>query len=167
MKFLLLLFMLLAPLFAASNTSSEYDILPRTINFLIFLAIMFYLLAKPIKAMYNARVQKIANRLEDIQKRVLESKNKRLEAVKRLEDAKKEADNAIALAHKEAELMASKIKNDLKNDISILEKTYEEQQKYELRKMQKDVVSSTLSQIFDDSLLKQDDVLNIMLKKVS
>ena len=63
--------------------------------------------------------------------------------------------------------MAKKIKSDAKNDMLILEKTYDEQQNYELRKMQKDVVSATLAQIFDDSSLKQDDIINIMLKKVS
>ncbi|WP_297193531.1 F0F1 ATP synthase subunit B [uncultured Campylobacter sp.] len=163
----LMLMMSPAILLAAPSGSGEYDIIPRTVNFIIFVAIMFYLLAKPIKNMYDTRIKKIATRLEDIQKRVLESKNKRLEAIKSLEDAKKEADNAIALAHKEAELMAKKIKSDAKNDMLILEKTYDEQQNYELRKMQKDVVSAALAQIFDDSSLKQDDIINIMLKKVS
>ena len=94
------------------------------------------------------------SRLEDIQKRVLESKNKRLEAIKSLEDAKKEADNAIALAHKEAELMAKKIKSDAKNDMLILEKTYDEQQNYELRKMQKGIL------YYDGEKIRLDDYIN-------
>ena len=56
-----------------------------------------------------------------------------------------------------------------KNDILMLEKNFEEQKKYEKRKMQKELVAKVLGQVFDskESQLKQDEILNIMLKKVS
>ncbi|TQR30327.1 F0F1 ATP synthase subunit B [Campylobacter sp. MIT 99-7217] len=161
---------LLSPLvlFAASG-GTDYDIVPRAVNFVIFVAILYYFLANPAKTFYKNRIKGIATRLDDIQRRVLDSKNKKLEIMKRLEDAKKESANAISSARKEAELIAEKILAENKNNIAILEKQFEEQKMYELRKMQKEVVSRILTQIFKDkgSILKQDDIVNIMLKKVS
>lgn len=167
MRVLLFLLCFSSFVLAAPSGSGEYDIVPRTVNFIIFVAILFYLLAKPVKSFYLNRIASISSRLEDIQKKVLESKNKRLEAIKSLEDAKKESVSAISLAHKEAENIAKKIKSDAKNDMLILEKAFDEQQAYESRKMQKDVIAKALSEIFDENSLKQDDIANIILKKVS
>ena len=164
------LFLGLAPaMMLASSGGTDYDIVPRTINFLIFAAILFYLLKNPAKNFYNARINKISSRLEDIQKRVLESKNKKLEMAKKIEDAKKEGAAAVELAQKEAEILAAKIKNDTKAELALMERYFEEQKDYERRKMQKEVVAAVLSELFEskDSELSQDAVLQIMLKKVS
>ncbi len=168
-KKIFLAFASLPTIVLAATGSGDYDIVPRTVNFLIFAAILFYLLANPAKNFYKGRIAKIASRLEDIQKRVLESKNKKLEMMKKIEDAKKEAISAVTVAKKEAELLSQKIKDDTKNDILMLEKNFEEQKKYEKRKMQKELVAKVLGQVFDskESQLKQDEILNIMLKKVS
>lgn len=168
-KIFLLSAFLPSVILASSTGSTDYDIVPRAVNFLIFAAILFYLLANPAKNFYKGRIAKIASRLDDIQKRVLESKNKKLEMIKMIEDAKKEAINAVNIAKKEAELLSQKIEEETKNDIAILEKHFEEQKSYEQRKMQKEVVARILTQVFDskDTQLKQDDILNIMLKKVS
>lgn len=156
-------------IFATEAHSGEYDIIPRTVNFLIFAAILFYLLKNPAKNFYKNRISKIALRLEDIQKRVLDSKNKKLEMIKRLEEAKKESASAIELAQKEAEILSQKIKDEMKNELLLLERYFEEQKNYEQRKMQKEVVAEALNQMFDskDNELKHDEILAIMLKKVS
>lgn len=169
MKKLLIISILLAPLslLAAPSGSGEYDIVPRTINFLIFAVILFYLLAKPVKNMYKTRIEKIASRLEDIQKRVLESKNKKLELIKKLEDAKKEAVSAKELAKKEAEILANKIRADLKNDLALLEKHFAEQCDYEERKMQREVIGEVLANAFDSVKLSQNELVELMIKKVS
>lgn len=54
-------FIFLLPLcaFGASNGSGEYDIVPRTINFLIFVAILYYFVANPFKAFYKNRILRI------------------------------------------------------------------------------------------------------------
>lgn len=169
MKKSFIVFFILPTAILAAGGSGDYDIVPRTVNFLIFAAILFYLLANPAKNFYNNRISKIASRLEDIQKRVLESKNQKLEMMKKIEEAKKEALGAVATAKKEAELLSQKIKDETKSDILILERHFEEQKNYEKRRMQKEVVAIILSQVFDskETELKQDDILNIMLKKVS
>lgn len=169
MKKILFVFAFLPSVILASSGGGDYDIVPRTINFLIFAAILVYLLKNPAKNFYNNRIAKISSRLEDIQKRVLDSKNKKLEMIKQLESAKKEAANAVEFAQKEAEILTQKIKEDTKNELLLLERYFEEQKDYEQRKMQKEVIASILNQMFDakENALSQDEILAIMLKKVS
>lgn len=64
-------------LFAAGGGSGEYDILPRAINFTIFAAILYYLIAEPLKGLYFKRLNGIAERLDSIQSKLKESKGKR------------------------------------------------------------------------------------------
>lgn len=169
MKKILFVFAFLPSVILASSGGGDYDIVPRTINFLIFAAILVYLLKNPAKNFYNNRIAKISSRLEDIQKRVLDSKNKKLEMIKQLESAKKEAANAVEFAQKEAEILTQKIKEDTKSELLLLERYFEEQKDYEQRKMQKEVIASILNQMFDakENALSQDEILAIMLKKVS
>ncbi len=169
LKFALFLGFLPAIMLASSGGSGDYDIVPRTINFLIFAAILIYLLKNPAKNFYNARINKISSRLEDIQKRVLESKNKKLEMAKKIEDAKKEGAAAVELAQKEAQILAEKIAKDTKAELALMQRYFEEQKDYERRKMQKEVVAALLGELFEskDAQLSQDAVLDIMLKKVS
>ena len=81
-KFILLL---AAPMlaFGAGSGSGEYDIIPRVINFVIFFAILYYLIAKPVKAAYHGRINAIANRLNAIQEKLKASNAKKEEAAKR------------------------------------------------------------------------------------
>ncbi len=161
----------LLPLYAlgASNGSGEYDIIPRTINFLIFVAILYYFVATPFKNFYQNRIIKISSKLDEIQKKKLESKAKKLESMKKLEEAKANAAAALAIAKKEAEVLSQKIKEETQNELLLLEKQFEEQKEYEVRKMEKEVVSITLKEIFEDSniALKQNEIIDIMMKKVS
>lgn len=166
----LFIFLAFVPSFIlASSGGTDYDIIPRAVNFIIFAAILVYLLKNPAKNFYNNRIAKISSRLEDIQKRVLDSKNKKLEMIKQLESAKKDAADAVELAQKEAEILSQKIKEDTKNELLLLERYFEEQKDYEQRKMQKEVIANILNQMFEDKQneLSQDEILAIMLKKVS
>ena len=135
---------ILTPLFAlASSGGEDYDVIPRTINFVIFIAILLYFIATPLKNFYKNRILKISSKLDDIQKKLLESKNKKLNAVKKLEQAKEE--------------------------LELLDKHFEEHKDYELRKMEKELISELIIEIFNDSTieLKQNEIVDIMIKKVS
>lgn len=52
-KLFFIIFLLPLYAFGASNGSGEYDIIPRTINFLIFVAILYYFVATPFKNFYK------------------------------------------------------------------------------------------------------------------
>lgn len=169
LKFTTLFALFVLPNFALASVGGgggEYDIVARTINFLIFFAILFYLLKNPAKNFYNGRIAKISNRLNEIQKKVLESKNKKLEMMKAIESAKKESLEAIEDAKKEAQILADKIKAEAQNDIMLLERYFDEQKDYERRKMQKEVINLALKELFKKDL-EQDEMMKILLKKVS
>ncbi|CAM4118006.1 F0F1 ATP synthase subunit B [Campylobacter armoricus] len=166
-NFLVLIFPFYA--FAAGNGSGEYDIIPRVVNFILFAAILYYFIATPLKNFYNGRITKIASRMNEIQEKLIASKNHKLEMMKKLDLAKQEAINAVVLAKKEAEIIADKIDNETKMELKALEKTFEEHKEYEMRRMEKEVVQAVLDEIFDDESLQlqQKEILNIMMKKVS
>ncbi|QOR01369.1 F0F1 ATP synthase subunit B [Campylobacter sp. 2014D-0216] len=154
---------------AAGNGSGEYDIVPRAVNFVLFAAILYYFIATPLKNFYHGRIAKIASKMNEIQEKLIASKNQKLEMMKKLDHAKQEASNAIILAKKEAEIITNKIEEETKLEISVLEKAYEEHKDYEMRKMEKEVVKAVLDEIFEDQnlQLQQKEILNIMMKKVS
>lgn len=161
-----LLFLL--PVFALAQGGTNYDIIERTLNFLLFFGILLYFIAKPLKQMYLNRITGIANRLESIAVKLRESNNKKDDAIKRVDEAKINAASFVETAKKEAVLLAEKIKKDTQNEILNLEKSFKDQKEFEERKMTKAVVSELLNEIFDDKNLKVDqkELINIILKKV-
>ncbi|MDL0088906.1 F0F1 ATP synthase subunit B [Campylobacter sp. PS10] len=165
-KMRVLLFLL--PVFALAQDGANYDIIERTLNFLLFFGILLYFIAKPLKQMYLNRITGIANRLESIAVKLRESNNKKDDAIKRVDEAKINAASFVETAKKEAVLLAEKIKKDTKNEILNLEKSFKDQKEFEERKMTKAVVSELLNEIFDDKNLKVDqkELINIILKKV-
>lgn len=152
-----------------ASSGEEYDIVPRTINFIIFFAILFYLLADPLRSYYKSRILKISSKLDEIQRKLLESKNKKLNIVRKLEEARINASNALTTAKKEAEILANKIRTETKEELALFDKHFEEYKDYELRRMEREVVSEVLAEIFNDPQirLKQSEILDIMMKKVS
>lgn len=77
--------------FASSGAGTETDIIPRTVNFLIFAALAYYLLADKLKAFFADRSDSIAKAYE-------EAENKIKEAKAALESAKIKRDEAAKLA---------------------------------------------------------------------
>ncbi len=66
-KLLFIIFLLPLYAFGASNGSGEYDIIPRTINFLIFVGILYYFVATPFKN-FTKPYCKNSSKLDEIQK---------------------------------------------------------------------------------------------------
>ncbi len=155
----------LSPLFA----KEDYDLVPRTVNFIIFIAILLYFISSPLKDFYKNRILKISSKLDEIQKKLQESKNKKLNAVKKLEEAKAGASSALVTAKKEAELLSARIKTEAKEELELLDKHFEEYKNYELKKMEKEVVSELIAELFSDPKvqLKQNEIIELISKKVS
>jgi len=89
MKRILLLGLALAPvaLFANSH-GAETDIVQRTVNFIIFAGILWYLLADKIKAFFAERSLSIQSELDKVQDTLKASQDKVLDAQKKLADAR-------------------------------------------------------------------------------
>ena len=170
MKKYLLLFIVPALVLASGghDGAKDYDVVWRTINFVLFFGILFYLLKGPAKAAYRARIDGIASRLEANQRILKESRERKEQAKKDLEAARVQGAALIETAKKEIIFAAEKIKNATEQEIANLQKSFDEQKSFEARKIKKEVVSEILDDVFasDDIKFGQDKLVKIVEKKV-
>ncbi|AII15302.1 ATP synthase, F0 complex, b subunit [Campylobacter iguaniorum] len=164
--------LLLVPAFMFASTPAgepDYDIVARTINFVIFAGILYYLIAEPVKNAYKGRINSISARLESIQDKLRASKAQREDALRKVEEAKSNANELIQTAKKEAEHLVAKINAEAQNELNLLEKSFEEQKSFEERKIVRSVVNEVLEEVFAGDTLKidQNEFVNLVLKKVS
>lgn len=164
--------LLLAPiaLFASEGVSAgSTDIFPRTVNFLIFVAILYYYVAANLKEWYFGRKNEIATKLDSIQVKLKESNSKKEVALAKVEEAKVNAKNLIETAKKEAVLLSEKITQEADHEIENLEKVFQDRISIERRKMQRVIISEVLDEMFKEGSisLDNDEVVNIVNKKVA
>ena len=173
MKKLLCMLLLILPIFVYASGSSDgsesTDIIPRTVNFLIFAAILYYFVANPIKDFFTGRKNSIASRLNSIQEKLKESNNQKIEAKELVEKAKIEAKSIMEVTKDETKILKAKILENLKMDMENLEKGFDDQTSIEQRKMTRSVILEVLDEVFakDSLLLKKDELLDIVMKKVA
>lgn len=163
------LFILFMPLVLSASEGTDYDILERTINFLLFFGILYYLIEGKVKDAYNSRITSIADKLEAIQATKKQSEQKRDLAKQKVAKAKEDVKSLHVTSKKETELLVKKMNDDMLNDISNLEKSHKEKVLIEKRKMKRDVISEILNEMFDGSALQIDrkEFVDIILKKVA
>lgn len=147
---------------------SKTDIIERLINFVIFVALMWYLLADKLKSMLHERSQSIANRLSQTQTKVRESKEKKEKAQQRLQEAKEQAKEIIDTAKKEAHVSVLRIEDKTKEQIASLLRANDEAMDFQEKILQKQLVAEVLQEIFTSSALKLEaqDYVGILEKKV-
>jgi F-type H+-transporting ATPase subunit b len=155
--------------FASSSSGGETDIVPRTVNFLIFAGIIYYLLADKAKVFFSGRRDNIAKELNKVQDLIKESKKAKDEAELKVKESSKKAEDIIETAKKEAEALIVKIDKIADNDIKNLIKQNQENIELERRKVKQVVVDEVLKEIFRDGGLKIDEkeFVNIIMKKVA
>ncbi len=95
MKYLLVIIAVFLPIVLLANgdsghyealTGRETDYIPRIFNFTIFVGILYYLLANPIKNFFKGRKEGIANQLKEIEAKLQASKDEKKEAEARVEE---------------------------------------------------------------------------------
>lgn len=145
------------------------DIFPRTLNFLIFAAILYYYVADSAKQWYLGRKNDIAAKLDSIQVKLKESNAKKETALQKVEEAKANAKVLVETAKKEAVLLADKVANDTNTEIENLEKAFEDRVNIERRQMQRAVVGEVLEGMFKEGSisLDNDEIVKIINKKVA
>jgi F-type H+-transporting ATPase subunit b len=164
-----LLLLLPIALFSSEGGSGATDILPRTINFLIFAGILYYLLADTIKSYFVGRADSIAERLESVQEKLQEAKDQREEAVKAVDRAKESAEQIVATAKKEADILINKIDENLQSDLANLEKSFGERIEIEEKKTSRDVIENVMNEVFESENLgvSNQEIAQILKKKVA
>ena len=152
-----------------AQTGRETDFWPRVVNFTIFAALLYYLLANPIKNFFKGRSEGIAAQLNEIEKKLQAAKDEKKEAQNRLDESEKRAEEILTDAKAEAILLAEKIATTNQNDLAILDKQLEEKMSLEERKSAREAIDEILSDNItaDDIMLDEAKVVEIISKKVA
>jgi len=100
MKKVLLIVVGVVSVFASEAASGHTDIIPRAINFVIFAALLWYLVADKIKRFFSERKEQIASRFQEIETKLKESKEKKEALKAELIQAKKLAEEIVENAKK-------------------------------------------------------------------
>lgn len=156
-RVLLLLAMAMVPvaLFASEGAETNYDIVQRTVNFIIFAAILWYLLADKIKAFFANRTLGIQSELDKVQDSLKASKDRVAET--------------FCLIFSISDFALSIISASVDADIANLSKNLDEMIKVEISKAKKQVVAEILDELLNSENIKlsQDELVNIVLKRVA
>ncbi|WP_345970964.1 F0F1 ATP synthase subunit B [Sulfurimonas sp. HSL1-6] len=169
-KLLVMTLFVSASLFASSGAEhGATDILPRTVNFLIFAGILWYLLAKPVKGFFTGRAGEIADRLNSIQEKLRASEAEKTAAEARVEEAKTFAAELTATTEKEKEVLKKQIEVQSANEIAVLEKQMKDKESLAERQMVRGVVETVLSDVTAQSTasLDKEKMADIIMKKVA
>ncbi|MCT7910604.1 F0F1 ATP synthase subunit B [Arcobacter lacus] len=170
MKRMLLLGLALAPVaLFASEGAVETDIVQRTVNFIIFAAILWYLIADKIKAFFANRTLSIQAELDKVQETLKASQDKVTDAQKKLEEARKLAAEIIEGAKADIDSVKQKVTTAVDADITNLNKNLEEMIKIETSKAKKQVVAEVLEELLSSENIKltQQELVDVVLKKVA
>jgi len=172
MKHIFIMAMIAAVTFASEHaeaTGAETDIIQRTVNFLIFAGIVYYLIAEPVKNYFTGRTQGIADELEKVQTRLKESKAAKEAANAKIDEAKKLAEEIMSSCKKENVVINEKMASQLEFDLTNLEKQQSDIMGLEKRQMVRTLVEEVLSDALtqDASVLDKDTFTEIILKKVA
>ncbi len=150
-------------------TGRATDFVPRVFNFLLLVALLYYLLANPIKEFLKNRTQEIALKLAEIEKKRQASKEAKLKAQEELELAKEKAKEILEDAKKEIVYLKEQIKKQTEQELSSLEKITKEKMEIEERKVVKETTLNVLNENIssDDIPLDASKIVNIVTKEVA
>ncbi len=169
MRKILFIIIALTPLTLLASDTVETDIKQRVFNFVIFAGILYYLLAEKLKTFLSDRTKSIQNELDEVQNTLEESKNKIDEANLNLEESKIIASKLVSQAQNDVNSIKQKIKKTYDDEIESLSKSYDDKLSIETKKSKEIVVNEVLSEVLSENNIRitQDDLVNIVLKKVS
>ncbi len=172
MKKLLILGLALTPLalFASSEgAETNYDIVQRTVNFIIFAGILWYLLADKIKAFFANRTASIQAELDKVQDTLKASQEKVEDASKKLDEAKTLAAEIVETAKTDIDSVKQKVAEAVEVEIANLNRGFDEKIKVETSKAKRQIVSEVLDELLSSKnvSLTQDELVNIVIKKVA
>lgn len=171
-KILFSLLMISAAAFATAHGSeaeASTDIVQRTVNFLIFAGILWYLLAEPVKNYFSGRSKGIADELQKVQDKLRESKQEKEAVEAKIEEAKKFAEELRAVSQKENKILSEKIMKQCEADLENIQKQNTALMGLEQRKMLRGLVDEIMADVFEQasSALDKEAMAQIIMKKVA
>jgi F-type H+-transporting ATPase subunit b len=109
----------------ASGGSAEgagTDIVQRTVNFVLFAGLVWYLVAEPVKSYFASRSQAIADELKKVQDKLSDTIALKKEALLKISDAEKYADALAISSKKENKIISDSIIAQCENELETLTK---------------------------------------------
>ena len=149
--------------------SGGTDIVQRTVNFLLFFGLIWYLIAEPAKNYFAARSQGIADELQKVQDKLNESIALKKEALGKISSAEKFAEELVIISKKENKILNDNIMLQCDSDLEIIAKQNVSLMEFEQRKMVRTVVEDILSEVLTQSSdgFDKEAMANVILKKVA
>jgi len=168
----ILVLMLTMSTFALASdviTDGGTDIVERTVNFVLFAGLVWYLVAEPAKNFFKARSQDIADELKKVQDRLNESITLKKDALSKVSDAEKYAEELIVSSKKENKLINENMIAQCEFELETLTKQQNSVTEFEQRKMINNVVEDILNDVLNESASSFDKkaMASVILKKVA
>ena len=145
------------------------DIVQRTVNFALFAGLIWYLIAEPAKNYFAGRSQGIADEMQKVQDKLNESISLKKDALAKISDAEKFAEELAVSSKKENKILNDNIMTQCNVELEILAKGQVSLMDFEQRKMVRSVVEETLSEVLSQSSdsFDKEAMANVILKKVA
>lgn len=169
-KVIVTVLMLSAYLFGSDAAAEgSTDIVQRTVNFLIFAGILFYILAEPVKNYFSGRTAGIAEELEKVQERLRDSKRLKELAEQKVEEANRFAIELAESSKKENKILSDKIMSQCEQELEIIGKQNGALMELDKRKMVREVVAEVMNGVMNssDDALGKEAMTEILKKKVA
>ncbi|EJB69170.1 F0F1 ATP synthase subunit B [Helicobacter pylori] len=159
---------LLSPLCATGLDISQTDIIERSLNFLLFVGILWYFLAKRLRSFLHSKSLEISKRLEEIQAQLKVSKEHKKKLLKELEQAKEKAELIISDANKEAYTITQKYELQTKIDVENLIKNSKALMDLEVKKIKRELVESVFKDLRESKKVSfnTQDCVNILKQRL-
>ena len=169
-KLLITLLMLSTYLFGSDAAAEgSTDIVQRTVNFLIFAGILYYILAEPIKNYFGGRSAGIASELDKVQERLKESKNIKEAAEHKIEEAERFVNELNEVTKKECKILSDKVMTQCDQDLDVMQKQSDSLMALEKRQMVRNVVNEVMGDVMSasDASMDSNAMTDILKKKVA
>ena len=168
-RILVLMLMISTYALASTTEHAQTDIVQRTVNFLLFAGLVWYLVGEPAKSYFASRSQSIADELKKVQDKLNESVSLKKEALLKITDAEKFSEELSISSKKENKVINDKMMAQCELDLEILSKQNSASKELEQRKMVRNVVENILKETLSQSSENFDKkaMASVILKKVA
>jgi len=168
-RILVLMLMISTYALASEAGHGETDIVQRTVNFLLFAGLVWYLVGEPVKSYFTSRSQSIADELKKVQEKLDESIALKKEALSKISEAEKFAEDLATSLKKENRIINDSIMTQCDSELEVLVRQSNTLKDFEQRKMVCSVVENVLGETLSQSSenLDRETMANIILKKVA
>lgn len=168
-KIILISLAILPSALLASASLQESDFIQRVINFVIFIAILWYFAFDTIKGIFTQRQAEISRRLQEAQDLFHKAKKEQEMTNKRLEESKEKAKEIVNMAKQEAYIIEQKYNEQIKKDLENLKYSLESNMNFERTKAIQNAVTKALNQLMQSksAQLHKQDYINIITKRIS